>query len=104
MSDENLFTKYRASIEKALIKKALGFSYNEVIEEFTFDDDVEKLSKKKVTRKKIPPDISAVKVLLDIINTNSRVDLSKLTDEELEKEIEKAVKLLEKSFEEKTDD
>ena len=56
-------------IRKALLKKALGYNADEVIEEYTFDDEGQiKLSKKKVTKKHFSPDISAVKVLLsDII-------------------------------------
>lgn len=98
MIDENIFFKYRPKIEKALVKKALGYSYNEIIEEYGIDEEGEKLQKKKVTKKNVPPDISAVKVLLDILNLNSNVDFTKLTDEELKQEIKKAMDLLAENY------
>lgn len=51
---------------EALIKKALGYDATEVVEEYVGNDDGEvKLSKKKVTTKNVPPDMSALKILLD---------------------------------------
>ena len=37
-------------IRKALLKKALGYSADEVVEEYALDDGEEKLVKKKVTK------------------------------------------------------
>ena len=88
------FEKYRDKIEKSLIKKALGYQYKEVIEEYSIDENGEKLSKKKVTTKDVPPDISAVKVLLDSFESTRDIDFENLTEEELKTEIKKAVELL----------
>ena len=77
------YKKYIDKIEKSLLKKALGYQYKEVIEEYSIGEDGEKLSKKKITTKDVPPDISAVKLLL----------------EELKNEIKKALKLLESNAE-----
>ena len=53
-------------IKKALLKKALGYNADEVIEEYSFDEEGQiKLSKKKVTKKHYSPDISAMKVLFE---------------------------------------
>ena len=66
----------------------------EVIEEYATDKDgVVVLSKKKVTIKNVPPDISAIKILLD-----SKVeDFSTMTDEELEQEKQRLLSLLSES-------
>ncbi len=91
------YKKYIDKIEKSLLKKALGYQYKEVIEEYSIGEDGEKLSKKKITTKDVPPDISAVKLLLDELNMSQNVDFENLSDEELKKEIKEALKLLENS-------
>ena len=60
----------------ALYKKALGYKLEEIVEEFVKDkeDDELILTKRKVSYKNIQPDISAVKMLLEINtlkNTNN---------------------------------
>ena len=85
-------------IEKALIKKALGYVQEETIEEYSNVDDEVVLNKRKVTKKEVPPDMSAIKILLDIKNIESK-DVKSMTTEELIKEKEKYKKILE-SFEE----
>lgn len=94
---DNDFSKFKEKIQKSLMKKALGYRYNEVIEEYTIGEDGEKLSKKKVTTKDVPPDIAAVKLLLDSLNVEHS-DFENLSDEELKIEIEKAMKLVEMQF------
>ena len=80
-------------IKKALLKKALGYSADEVVCEYVLDDDgQEKLCKKKVTRKHFAPDISAVKLLLE--QQDEDFDPSKLTDQELLNECERLLNLL----------
>ena len=85
-------------IEKALIKKALGYVQEETIEEYSNVDDEVVLNKRKVTKKEVPPDMSAIKILLDIKNIESK-DVKSMSTEELIKEKEKYKKILE-SFEE----
>ncbi len=82
-------------LKKALLKKALGYNADEVVCEYTLDEDGQtKLSKKKVTRKHYAPDITAVKVLLDKYYSDFSGDLSKMTDEELEQEKKRLLNLL----------
>ncbi len=76
------------SIKQALKRCAVGFETGEVVEEFTVENGELKLVKKKVTRRDIPPDIKAVKMLLD------GESVSELSDEELEKERERLIKIL----------
>lgn len=72
----------------ALKKCAVGFGASETVEEFAVEDGELRLIKKKVTRRDIPPDIKAVKLLMD------ESDLNGLSDEALEEEKEKLLKLL----------
>lgn len=88
-------------INSALLKKALGFDAKEIVEEYAMDNDGEvKLSKKKVTTKCVPPDVSALKMLLD-----RTAPVSSYTDEELEAEKQRLLDILgqsEKKNKEKT--
>lgn len=81
MSDEG--------IKKALIKCAVGFDTSEIVEEYTVDEGELKLVKRKVTKRDVPPDIKAVKMLLD-----GEADASQMSDEELEERREKLIAIL----------
>ncbi len=63
----------------ALKRKAFGETVTETQEEYGFEEGEAVLKKRKVTTKEIPPDLTAVKLLLEG-NTES---LSALTDAEL---------------------
>lgn len=78
----------RESVRDALTKCAVGLSASEVTEEFAVEDGELKLVKKKVIRRDIPPDIKAVKMLLD---SDGGVNS---TDEELAAERENLIKIL----------
>ena len=67
-------------VKDAVLKVALGYSLEEVTEEYDARDGELKLVKRKETRKDVPPDLKAVKLLLD------GDDYSALSDEELETE------------------
>lgn len=75
-------------IKGALKKCAVGFGTSEVVEEFCMEDGELKLVKKKVTKKDIPPDIKAVKLLMD------GSGISDLSDEELEAEKLRLIEML----------
>ena len=85
-------------IKDALIKKAMGYSFEESVEEFSLDENDGKYKpcKKRVSTKHMPPDIPAMKALLSICDSQSKYDL--MTEEELLKE---RAKLLEKLLSEK---
>ena len=67
-------------IADAVRKVALGFSLEEVTEEYGVENGELKLVKRRETRKDVPPDLKAVKILI------GEKDYSLLTDEELEAE------------------
>ena len=70
-------------IGKALMKVALGFQVAEVTEEFAEVDGELKLTKRKRTKKDVPPDLKAVQLLLA---ESGGGDFSAISDEELEAE------------------
>ena len=78
-------------IRSAILKKALGYSATEVIEEYQETDGEIRLTKKKVTKKDVPPDITAIKLLFE---DGESKDVSCLTDEELAAEKERLLRLL----------
>ncbi len=83
--------KTQSDFKSALIKKALGYDYKEIVEEYVSSDEGEvKLAKKKVTKKNVPPDITALKLLLD-----SQTPICQMSDEQLEQEKKRLLKLLE---------
>ncbi len=68
------------NLDEAILKKALGYDSTEVTEEYAVSDGGEiVLSKKKVIKKNVPPDITAIKILLDKKDEN----LESMSDEEL---------------------
>lgn len=69
---------------KLLKQKAQGYEADEVVEEYVNDQDKLKLVKRKVTKKYVPPDTSAVKLLMDL-----EPNIEDLTDQEILEEIER---------------
>lgn len=85
--------KDKEDVKKALKKRAYGYDSTEVTEEYAENDDGSvRLIKRKVVSKNVPPDVSAVKLLLDIEGESGGI--SSMTDEELEKEKQRLLKLL----------
>lgn len=76
-------------VKKALVKCAVGFDTSEIVEEYTVDEGELKLVKRKVTRRDVPPDIKAVKMLLD-----GEGNVGGLSDEELEERRKKLIEML----------
>jgi hypothetical protein len=93
MQKENLPSK--KIIENALLKRALGYTAEDVVEEYTVDDNNDcKLCKKKVTKKHISPDISAGKMLLEYYENLTTSKYQNMTEEQLKQEKLKLIKLL----------
>ena len=90
MKGKNLSDK---EVKAALVKKALGFDATEIVEEYISDEQGDiRLSRKKVTTKNVPPDVTALKMLLEDDGT----PVSQMTDDELEKEKTRLLELLSK--------
>ena len=85
--------KKEEKIGEALLKVALGYQVAEVTEEYAEVDGKLKLTKRKKTKKDIPPDLKAVQLLLSNEGEGSLVELS---DEDLETEKARLLTLLQK--------
>ncbi|MBR1975241.1 MAG: hypothetical protein IKA20_05270 [Clostridia bacterium] len=80
-------------IGEALMKVALGFQIAEVTEEYAEVDGQLKLTKRKKTKKDVPPDLKAVQMLL----TENGGEYGGLSDEELETERARLLAILNES-------
>ena len=81
-------------IKNALLKKALGFECDEIVEEYTTDENGKPvLSKRKITKKFNPPDVTALRFLLEQSQLSDD-DISKMTDKQLLQEKERLLQLL----------
>ena len=79
-------------IVKALLKKAIGYTYDEVQEEYAVDENGDSvLVKKKIVKKYQPPDSIALKTYLELGLEKSYEDMS---DEELQAEKSRLLALL----------
>ena len=78
MREENVEDE---EVKAALRRRALGYEADEVVEEYGFTEGEAVLLKRKVTKKDVPPDIQAAKLLLE-----AEEPLAALTDEQLEQE------------------
>ena len=76
-------------INDALIKRALGYESEDIVEEYVINDDGKNLTKQKITRKFVPPDISAVKAVLAFFGKELEKEFLAMTDEELVTEKER---------------
>ncbi len=76
-------------LERALEKKAFGYDAEEVVEEYVSEDGEMKLVRRKVTKKNVAPDVTALKMLLD-----GEREISEMSDEELSWEKERLLKML----------
>ena len=78
----------------ALTKKALGYTSEEVTEEYQEGDGEITLTKRKVIKKEVPPDLSALKILLEEI---AEKPITEMSDEQLQAEKERLLTLLKKT-------
>ena len=79
-------------IVKALLKKAIGYTYDEVQEEYSVDENGDSiLVKRKIVKKYQPPDSVALKTYLELGLEKSYADMS---DDELETEKTRLLLLL----------
>ena len=76
---------------EALLKVALGYQVAEVTEEYAEVDGELKLTKRKRTKKDVPPDLKAVQMLLERCGGKG---IEGLSDEELEEEKARLLALL----------
>ena len=81
-------------IMQALLKRAVGYESDEIVEEYSTDENGNSfLTKRKITKKNNPPDVAALKFLLEQ-NAMFDDEIAKMTDEQLLQEKERLLKLL----------
>lgn len=85
-------TDYKQLLIKILLKKAKGYIFREKTEEFNVADGETVLTKKKVVTKRVHPDVSAVRALLQL--SEEDLEVSKMTDEQLQVEKLRLLQLL----------
>ena len=84
--------KEEKKIKKALIDKALGYTTQEVVEEYGVSGDEFVLQKRKTSTKSYPPDLSALQLLLEDKEESNKYE--SYTSEELEEEKIRLIKML----------
>ena len=77
---------------KILLKKAKGYAYKEKTDEYVVVDGEKKLVKSKVVTKRVQPDVNAIKALVAL--NDDETDVTKMTDEQLQVEKLRLIKLL----------
>lgn len=82
---ERFMDKNNNELRQALIDKALGFTTQEVTEEYGYTGEEFVLQKRKTSTKSYPPDLTALQLLLEK-GVEDKNEFEKMTDEELEKE------------------
>ena len=82
--------KEKEKLGEALLKVALGYQLAEITEEYAEVDGKLKLTKRKRTKKDVPPDLKAVQLLL--AENGGGTEL--LSDEELEAEKKRLLQIL----------
>ena len=80
------------NLSDALLKVALGYQVAEITEEYAEIDGELKLTKRKKTKKDVPPDLKAVQMLL---SSGEGTEYGDWTDEELETEKKRLLEALE---------
>ena len=82
----------KKKLQQALMNKALGYTTQEVVEEYGYSGEEFVLQKRKTSTKSYPPDLSALQMLLSKEDTND--EFANMTDEQLEEHKLKLIKML----------
>lgn len=74
----------KQDVMSTLLKRAMGYTVEEIVEEYAGDERGGELIKRKVTTKPVPPDVTALKTYIEL----SRQDdgYASMSDNELELE------------------
>ena len=94
---------FKSSVEKMLLKKAMGYKVKENVDEYASVGEEMKLVKRRITTKYVSPDLAAAKTLLELNGREEQNDLSYLSDEQLLRERTKLLLALESASGEEKD-
>lgn len=85
-------TKNRDILLDTLYRKGVGYTTEEVVEEYSGEEKGGELIKRKVTKKDVPPDINALKTYLEYTKPTNEFD--SMSTEELEREKQRLLEKL----------
>ena len=88
----------RQDLKDALVRRALGYDTEEIVEEYREEEGEPLLIKRKVTKKSVHPDLAAIRLLLE---EREETPVPEMTDEELAAEKARLMAQL-KEWEEKS--
>lgn len=94
---------FKSSVEKMLLKKAMGYKVKENVDEYASVGEEMKLVKRRITTKYVSPDLAAAKTLLELNGREEQNDLSYLSDEQLLRERTRLLHALESASGEEKD-
>ena len=94
---------FKSSVEKMLLKKAMGYKVKENVDEYASVGEEMKLVKRRITTKYVSPDLAAAKTLLELNGREELNDLSYLSDEQLLRERTRLLLALESASGEEKD-
>lgn len=77
---------------KLLRKKAKGYAYHERTDEYTVEGGAKTLVRSKTVTKRMHPDVNAIRALVELDNAP---DITQMTDEQLQVEKLRLIRLLE---------
>ena len=94
---------FKSSVEKMLLKKAMGYKVKENVDEYASVGEEMKLVKRRITTKYVSPDLAAAKTLLELNGREEQNDLSYLSDEQLLREMTRLLLSIESASGEEKD-
>ncbi|MBE5748349.1 MAG: hypothetical protein E7344_01820 [Clostridiales bacterium] len=85
-------------LKQALVKKAVGYVAKEWVDELAVDKETGEMTvvKRKVTKKQVPPDLNAAKLLFEITG-EKQFDVAFMSDDDLQNERQKLLDILEEN-------
>lgn len=90
-------------LDNALFNRAIGFSKDEVSEEYNMVDDKLTLTKKKLNSKYYPPELKAIELLMEKYSLNNDNDYDSYSLDDLLQEKERLLNLLNLAQEKQND-
>ncbi|MBR2371502.1 MAG: hypothetical protein IKA90_01380 [Clostridia bacterium] len=82
-------------LKEALVKKAVGYVAKELVDELAVDKETGEMTvvRRKVTKKQVPPDLSAARLLFELTG-EKQFDLTCMSDDDLQNERQKLLDIL----------
>ena len=94
---------FKSSVEKMLLKKAMGYKVKENVDEYASVGEEMKLVKRRITTKYVSPDLAAATTPLELNGREEQNVLSYLSDEQLLRERTRLLLALESASGEEKD-